>query len=173
MKHIKLVAAASLLAAAVWLAGRTLTFQPGPEPTRDLPHANRQVARVPNLTGESRFATRTADHAGAPQTAHPHTEASRQEVIDQLQDAAVTYDPSRLPVIRPYLVDADPAIRTAAVHAMVVLGDAAAAPMLRDAAKLLASPDEAKSYLRQAAYLELPPVTSEELASKTDAPPTK
>lgn len=82
-----------------------------------------------------------------------------------LHDAAVTYDAAQLPVIRPYLTHSDPAIRAAAANAMVVLGDASAAPMLRDAARSFGSSDEAKSLEKKAAYLELPPASSEEMTS--------
>jgi len=173
MKSFKLVAAASLLAAAVWMAWPAPGSKPGGDRTQDLPASDKHANHVPPVTGNTRFATRPADPAGAPQAVNTSQDASRQDVIGKLQELAVTYDPAQLPVIRPYLMNADPAIRAAAVNAMVILGDAAAAPMLRDAARLLASPDEAKTCLRQAAYLELPPVSSEELAAKADGTATK
>ncbi len=88
-----------------------------------------------------------------------------------LHEAAVTYDPAQLSVIRPYLTHSDPAIRAAAANAMVVLGDASAAPILRKAALSLGSTDEAKSLEKKAEYLELPPATSEEIASKLHIAP--
>ena len=163
MRNFRLVAGASLLAAALWMAWHALGSKPGIDPARATPASEIHSARVPTVTGGARFATHPAGTPGDPQAGHATQAASREEVMEKLQDAAVTYDPAQLLVIRPYLMDSDPTIRAAAVNAMVVLGDASAAPMLRDAAKRLASPDEAKTYESKAAYLELPPVSSEEL----------
>lgn len=173
MNNFKFVAGTSLLAAAVWLTWHALGSKPGFDTTQAMPSSERHAAIVPTVTGGSRATPHPADHAGHPQAGHPTQATSREEIIEKLQDEAVTYDPAQLLVIRPYLMDTDPTIRAAAVNAMVVLGDASAAPMLRDAAKLLASPDEAKMYERKAAYLELPPLTSEDLAPRIDPPATE
>lgn len=81
----------------------------------------------------------------------------RAAAIEKMQEASTTYDPAELPVIRPYLVHPDPELRAAAVEAMIVLGDSSAGPMLRQAAKSLASEEEAKKMEQAADYIELPP----------------
>jgi len=168
MKNLRISAGALLLAAAACVAWHVLGSKPGLDTAQALPASARPAGRVSPGHGGAPSVTHAQDNAGGPQAGHAPQAASHQEVMQKLQDAAVTYDPAQLPVIRPYLVDADPAVRAAAVNAMVVLGDASAAPMLRNAAKLLGLPDEAKTYESKAAYLELPPVSSEELASKMD-----
>jgi hypothetical protein len=82
----------------------------------------------------------------------------KREILAEIEDAAVSYDPAELPRIRPYLEHADGEIRAAAMDGMVVLGDAAAVPMLRDAAARLASRQEAEKFRQAAAFLELPPL---------------
>jgi len=82
--------------------------------------------------------------------------APASEVLEILSTAATTYDPAELPTIEPYLADPDPEIRQAAVDSMMILGDAAAAPLLRAAAASSPTPAEAENLLKAAAYLELP-----------------
>ncbi len=83
---------------------------------------------------------------------------AREVAIDQMHDAAVTYDKAQLPVIQPYLVDPDPELRAAAADCMIILGDASAGPMLREAAKKVDSAQEAKDLEKKADYVELPPI---------------
>ena len=93
-------------------------------------------------------------------------EKMREEALEKIQDASVTYDAAELPTIRPYLESSDPVLRAAAVDAMLVLGDAAAGPMLREAAQRLESEDEAKQMIKAADYIELPPADIKEMADK-------
>ena len=88
---------------------------------------------------------------------------ARAEAIDLLHEASVSYDAAQLPVIEPYLRNADPEIRSAALDAMVVLGDKSAAGLIRNAAKSLSSAEEALKYEKTAAYLELPPANIKEI----------
>lgn len=81
----------------------------------------------------------------------------REDILAEITAASITYDAAQLSVIRPYLLDPDPEVRTAAIHGMIVLGDAAAGPMLRDAAAIAATPHDAVELLDAAAYVELPP----------------
>ncbi len=167
MKNFKLSAlGALLLVAAVSMAWHTLQSHPGLVATA--PASERHDVHSATSDGSTRSVAHAQNHISGAQADNTVQAASRQEIIQQLQGAAVTYDPAQLTVIQPYLVDADPTLRSAAVNAMMVMGETSAAPMLRNAAKLLASSDEAKMYERKAAYLELPPIASEELASKID-----
>jgi hypothetical protein len=76
--------------------------------------------------------------------------------LDAMHEAVISYDPTNLPVIARYLDHADLILRTAALESMLQMGDKAAAPLLRAAAKKTASPQEAIAMLQAADYLELP-----------------
>jgi hypothetical protein len=97
-----------------------------------------------------------------PETPTPNVEAkptapvTKEEILETVHQASITYDPKELPVIQKFLLDADPEIREAARNAMIVLGDASAGPMLRDASKLAPTPHEAVAMLEAADYVELP-----------------
>lgn len=91
--------------------------------------------------------------AQAPRSSLPTEKPKILEVIDE---ASVSYDAAELPKIQPFLLHADPEVRKAALEGMLTLGDAAAAPMLRTAAKLALTPEEAQAMTEAAAYLELP-----------------
>ena len=82
-------------------------------------------------------------------------------ILEQINDASVTYDPRELSKIQPFLTHADPEVRKAAMNGMIVLGDASAGAMLRDAAKSAQSPQEAVAMLEAADYVELPSATND------------
>lgn len=81
---------------------------------------------------------------------------TKEQILETVHQASITYDPKELPAIQKYLLNADPEIREAARNGMVVLGDASAGPMLRDASKLASTPHEAVAMLEAADYVELP-----------------
>jgi hypothetical protein len=83
----------------------------------------------------------------------------REEILEEINDAAVTYDPADLPRIEPYLLHPDEEIRQAAMNGMVTLGDASAGALLRKAAALAPTPQEAVRLLEAADYVELPSAT--------------
>ena len=83
-----------------------------------------------------------------------------EQICEIIHDASVTYDPKELATIQPFLLHQDPAIRKAAIDGMIVLGDASAGVMLRDAAKGATSPQEAVAMLEAADYVELPSATN-------------
>ena len=82
--------------------------------------------------------------------------ASRQTIMETIQTASVSYDPVELPRIQPFLSSPDPEVRAAALNGIVVLGHAAGAPLLREAARRAATTQEAVELLTKADYLELP-----------------
>ena len=102
----------------------------------------------------------------SPEVVTADAEKMREEALEKMQEASVTYDAAELPIIRPYLESSDPVLRSAAVDAMLVLGDAAAGPMLREAAKNLESEDEAKQMIKAADYIELPPADIKAMADQ-------
>jgi hypothetical protein len=93
-------------------------------------------------------------------------EQARAVAIEKMQEASTSYDAAQLPVIQPYLVSPDPKLRAAAVDAMVVLGDASAGAMIREAAKSMTSLDEVKKMEKAADYVELPPVDFKKVSEK-------
>ncbi len=91
--------------------------------------------------------------------------SKQDEALAFLHDTSVTYDPAELPKIQPYLLSPDVEVQQAAVDAMVVLGDAAAAPMLREASRQTMDTDMVIEMLKAADYLELPPVDVKKMAA--------
>lgn len=82
--------------------------------------------------------------------------SATEQIVEVIDDAAISYDAKELPKIQPFLTHSDPEVREAAVNGIMVLGDPAGAPMLRAAAKLALTPEEAVALNESAAYLELP-----------------
>lgn len=84
----------------------------------------------------------------------PATER-REQVLQEIQSAVITYAPEGVKPIAGHLLDSDPEIRDAARQGLVQLGESTAIPVLREAARQL-DESEAKSCLEAAAFLELP-----------------
>ena len=82
---------------------------------------------------------------------------SREEILAEIEAASVTYDAAALPRIERFLLHSDPEVRQSARDGMIVLGDAAAGPLLRKASRHIADPLEAAALLKAADYVELPP----------------
>jgi hypothetical protein len=77
-------------------------------------------------------------------------------ILNTIEEASVTYDAKGLPLIEPYLLHQDPEVRLAAMNGMIVLGEAAAGPLLRKAAEKSTSPKEAVALSEAADFVELP-----------------
>lgn len=128
---------------------------------------------VPENAGKSRSAltvakptepTKSALPAARPKPQKHETKpsappASQAVILGQIEDASVTYDAKALPLIEPYLLNADPVVREAAKNGMINLGDAAAGPLLREASRHASTPEEAMALSEAADYVELPPAT--------------
>ena len=80
----------------------------------------------------------------------------RSAILNTIEQASVTYDAKALPLIEPYLLHQDPEVRLAAMNGMIVLGEAAAGPLLRKAAEKSTSPKEAVALSEAADFVELP-----------------
>ncbi len=122
-------------------------------------------AKAPEVSAPSSKVLEPAHSADAPRAsistpafAAPLTleSAARQTILETIQTASISYDPVELPRIQPFLTHPDPEVRAAAFNGIVVLGHAAGAPLLREAAKRAATPQEAVELLSKADYLELP-----------------
>jgi hypothetical protein len=96
----------------------------------------------------------------------PVDAAAKDAILDKIHEASVTYNAANLPIIKPYLLSPDPEIRQEAVSGMVILGEAAASPMLREAAKHMNTAEDVKIMLEAAEYLELPRANLKELLNK-------
>jgi hypothetical protein len=157
-----LALAAAVLLGAYWLAG--------PEEARP---TIRQTAPVSSPMPQEKTAPApvVAAPASAPAPLPPGTD--RQVIREAIHEASISYDPADLPRIQPYLSHPDPEIREAALNGILVLGHAAGAPLLRDAAKRATSPKEAALLLEKADYLELPSAYDLMKAKKLSLPKTK
>jgi hypothetical protein len=82
--------------------------------------------------------------------------ARHEEAAAAIHDAVLTYDAAGVAVIRPFLLDPDPAVRREARDGMVQLGEADAVPWLRDAASKLEDPAEIAALREAADLLALP-----------------
>lgn len=156
-----LALAAAVLACAYWLAG--------PEEARP---TIRKTAPVPSPIPQEKAAPApVAAPASAPAALPPGTD--RQVIRDAIHTASISYDPAELPSIQPYLSHPDPEVREAALNGILVLGHAAGAPLLREAARHAASPQEAALLLEKADYLELPSAYDLMKARKASPPKAK
>lgn len=86
----------------------------------------------------------------------PAFPVGKEDILAVIHEASVTYDPRQLPKIAAFLHHPDAQIRQGAIDGMIVLGDSAAAPLLREAAQSASSPQEAVALENAAAYIELP-----------------
>lgn len=129
------------------------TASPGSSTTPTKPSQRERAAGLANGSSEAE---------GIPQpqpTGENGSTEARKEILEEINDAAVTYDPADLPRIEPYLLHPDEEIRKAAINGMITLGDASAGALLRKAASLASTPQEAVRLLEAADYVELPSAT--------------
>jgi hypothetical protein len=87
----------------------------------------------------------------------PEAIAKIDAAVSTLQELSATYDAKSLPKMEPFLYSDEPAIREAALNAIVNLGDEAGAEILRRAARSMVDPKEELEALEKAAFLRLPP----------------
>ncbi len=161
-----------------WIHDRS---SPRPEPAPPEPVAAGGTARSegpsPVVAGPAEISSgspaRSEPSGAAPESgpaddARPSAEAD----LRRIEDAMSTYEPGALPVIEPYLTHAEPALRESARLALLQMGLAEAAPVLRRAAERVKDPREAIELLDAADFLELPslPVTGGAPRPVTDRP---
>lgn len=159
MKRL-LISGAGLVAVGglLWLAYQS----GGPEtppasPSPALPDTSGRAA-TPSAPSALPPTATVAEAAGSPAPGSPplSADAPAEAILAEIEAASISYDARELPRIRPFLTHPDPAVREAAVNGVFILGDAAGAPLLREAARLTATPQEAVRLLEMADYLELP-----------------
>ncbi len=113
-------------------------------------------------------ATEPADTAGS-----TLPEEQRLRLIGEIEDAYTTYDPAALPVLARFLAHPDLEIRTFARDAIVQVGHADGAALLRAAAREARDPRESVALLDAADFLELPPAPSVSGAFKSRSTPKR
>lgn len=97
--------------------------------------------------------TESADPAPVSAASLP---TAKPQILEHIQDAAISYSAEDLPKIQPFLTHSDPEVRAAAVEGVITLGDAAGGPLLRKAAEVAPSQAEADAMRKAADYVELP-----------------
>ncbi len=130
----------------------------GPDRTPPLPAAAAPREAASRASAPTDTPSAGASPAAAPAVAvtpAPVAQAVPQ-ILEAIHEASISYDAKELPKLQPYLIHPDAEVRAAALDGVLVLGDAAGAPLLRQAASTLKDPREAVKYLDAAEYLELP-----------------
>lgn len=160
-KHPKLTV---VIGTSVLLLGILAWIQTGrdasPSELRDPPPP--RVPQASSLTRDEKpgVASRVAEAGEAPDLAPATADLAAEEIqaalLEQIHQAAISYEASELPVIEKHLLHGDPLIREAARDGIVTLGAAEGAPLLRKAAALAGDPRESVALLDAADYLELP-----------------
>ncbi len=144
----------AVLTTASWHAAK-----PAPRPLK----ATKQTPPAPSAPDAppSGAPSRPAQPALAATPAETLETSAEERILLDIEDAATSYDAAQIPRIAPFLRHADAGIRDAAVQGLITLGDPAAAPVLRAAAKQISASDikAAVPLLEAADYLELPPAS--------------
>lgn len=150
----------TLLAAggALLLMGAGAILLPRPNearPSLENPRTGTATPRVAKSSDRGPVTPPTAaPEPGAKDPGLPDEE--RAAILNAIEQASVTYDSKALLLIEPYLTHPDPEVRLAAMNGMVVLGEAAAGPLLRKAAESAPTPKEAVALAEAASFVELP-----------------
>lgn len=153
-RWILVVAAAGTLCVVIFAfrAGGPERAQPqAPSPAQRVESASPSASQSSAAASTAPVAKPAVGVGGAPAPAQ-----SVPQILEAIQEASISYDAKELPKIQPHLIHPDAEVRAAALDGVLVLGDAAGAPLLRQAASTLKDPREAVKYLDAAEYLELP-----------------
>lgn len=149
MKRSKCVVIAWLLLAAALFFVLWKKPQPVPDPASAVPvQTSSTHARVPKQEANLPTLPRSRDHS-------EQSGEHREVVFQEIQSAVITYSPEAVKPIALHLTDSDPEIREAARQGLVQLGESAAIPFLRHAARQL-DEIESKACQEAASFLELP-----------------
>lgn len=93
----------------------------------------------------------------APEAAPLLSDEARTRLFAEIEAAYTTYDVASLPKLAPHLRHPNPEVRSFAREAVVQLGHAEGAAVLRAASREARDPREAAALLDAAEFLELPP----------------
>jgi hypothetical protein len=144
-------------------------FRPSAPAAPDLLVANSTTSErlLASATDRPGGATAPGASPTAPADAPADEEFTR--IADEIEEAYTTYSPEALPKLAPYLTHPDPELRALAREAVVQVGHAEGAVLLRRAARSLRDPREAVALLEAADFLELPPAPTPLAATKPRA----
>jgi hypothetical protein len=132
------------------------------KPPSDIPQRPTESSKIGDSVVGRSYPAGPASIAHTSSLSNPSSFAgneSTDEIISRLQEASFTYDAAALKDIQPYLASSDPAVRQAALDAVVTLGDPEGAKVLREAAGKTRNAAEAAELRAKADYLELPPAS--------------
>ena len=153
-RWILVIAAAGILIVVIFAfrAGGPERVQPQTTaPAQRVESANPSLPTSQAAAGSGPVATPAVGVGAAPAPAQ-----AVPQILEAIHEASISYDAKELSKIQPHLIHPDAEVRAAALEGVLVLGDAAGAPLLRQAASTLKDPREAVKYLDAAEYLELP-----------------
>ena len=140
------------------VAAPTLNATPSADPA---PSPLAQAPARPSLTPSKPATTSPGDFAATLGV----EDANARELAD-IETLATTYSAEKVAPLARYLSHASPEVRAAAIDGLVRLGEASAAPLLREAAKTTENSDEIIAMLNAAKYLELPSLPPELIAKR-------
>lgn len=148
------------LAACLVIGALVLILAKGPgedSPASDVAApAGRTVSGAKKASDDPSPSSGSVDGTVRKMEVAPLDDKQRGELLAEIEQLSVTYDAKELPKLEPYLLHPDPEVRKAAMNGMVVLGDSAAAPLLRRAAEKAPTPQEAVALTEAADFMELP-----------------
>jgi len=153
-----IVAAAALAAAALFWVGVNKPKAPAATADPDLLRSGYDPTKgvaVPTTPASSPVVSMIP--AEAPSVVAPAVPDDKEAIFTAIHEAAITYDAGSLSLISPHLSSSDAEVRAAAVDGIMLLGDAAGAPLLRKAADQARNAAEEADLRAKADYLELPP----------------
>ncbi|MFM2170539.1 MAG: hypothetical protein RI957_768 [Verrucomicrobiota bacterium] len=151
MKIRYLVIGAFVLIGSAWLT-KVLVRRSTPPPSALAPI---QHTARPSDSPQDSIVPKSPPTAAEAKSQQDDTQSTK-ILLEKIHDASVTYDPKQLPYIAEFLLHENPEVRKASLDGMIVLGDSAAAPLLRKAALSAPSPQEAVALEEAAKYMELP-----------------
>jgi len=124
-------------------------------------NAGEKIAASASLHREKYESGATASFAepsvsGLEEQASQRDQRAVSKIVETLREVAASYDPKRLSELDTHLYSSNPVIRAEAVDAVLNLGDASGAEMLRRASRSMLDPKEELETLGKAAFLRLP-----------------
>jgi hypothetical protein len=158
-----------LLGVAAWIKTGRMESQSG---RVDPPPPRSEAQRSPLAPGDLRPDSGVTERLE--RTVEPTVGVTTQveiqaAILEEIHEAAISYEASELPLIEKYLLHGDGVVREAAREGMITLGSPEAVPLLRKAAALAGDPREAVALLDAADYLELPSADLQRLLRRKKA----
>jgi hypothetical protein len=157
---IATLAIALMVAVLVWPEPAVRTAAPGGETAPETPASAPASAPVygDSLASTSDFAANNTTPQAPSASAAAEGLTPKEQTIETINDAMLTYSAEGVPVLAPLLANPDEEIRAEAIEAMKQLGVPEAAGALRYAASRTSDPEEKATLLEAAEFVETPPL---------------